>query len=390
MEKLLVSLSLLFTMLVPCKSEEKILYFQDIVVDLSKEIQGARDNTLQIQDQNSILVSSKDAELASLFNLKFSNHTTTSAGNGPSVLGYNLDDAGCIDFHVLGRLKVVSMTHYQISELLEECLMKENLVWEPVVTVGFMNFYFPVLREVDASGKYSFSKDQVLLLKALVGADYFSITGKHNAIFVIPEEEGHCFTHRVDLCSKDVFRSPSFIITLFNPIGGKLSLIVNMTLGFASKGKKVPLVDGDMYHSSLRQGLDNYFSGNAVTCQKMTVNHSELKLISVGAVIQNFTELFENSCPQCLSEVLRSEFDYIFLDCLPVDFIADTQFISQMDDCPSPLVVRAGLLARTMQSVQSMCDEKCFKGRAMILNGIESNCSRYRYFCGHGDYYIHK
>ena len=206
-------MTLLLTMLASCKTEEKILYFQDVVVNQPEAIQGARDITLQPQDQISINVSSKDAELASLFNLKFTqNMTTMNTGNGPSVLGYTLDDEGCIDFPVLGKLKVAGMTRNQIAALIKERLMKENLVKDPVVTVGFMNLYFSVLGEVGSPGKYNITKDQVTLLEALAEAGDLTITGKRDALFVIREEEGQRITHWVDLRSKNLFQSPVYYL----------------------------------------------------------------------------------------------------------------------------------------------------------------------------------
>lgn len=205
----------------------------------------------------------------------------------------------------------------------------------------------------------------------------------------------------LDFMSDDDSRSQVFITTSFNPGSGKSFLTINMAMSFALKGKKVLLIDGDMRHGSLsayagspKQGLSNYLSGKAATWQEVTVNHPEhpdLKLIPVGTVPPNPTELLENGRLQRLVEALRSEFDYIFIDCPPVDIIADTQIISQVAD-RTLFVVRAGLLDRTMLPVlQGMYDDKRFKGMAMILNGTESNRGRYSYrygyYYGHGDYY---
>lgn len=217
MKKLLVSLTLLLAMLASCKTEEKILYFQDIVVNQPEEIQGARTITVQPKDQISIVVSSKDPELAALFNLtriqyRAGVNNLQGSGSMGEVSGYTLDDEGFIDFPVLGKLKVAGMTKSQISTLIKDKLMSENLVKDPVVTVDFMNLYFSVLGEVKNPGKYTITKDQVTLLEAIAQAGDLTITGRRDAIFVIREEEGQRITHEVDIRSRKVFTSPVYYL----------------------------------------------------------------------------------------------------------------------------------------------------------------------------------
>lgn len=217
MKNLLVCFAVLLTMLASCKTEEKILYFQDIVVNQSQDIQGARDITVQPKDQISIVVSSKDPQLAALFNLtriqlRAGMTDLGSGGNNGEVSGYTLDDEGNIDFPVLGSLHIAGMTKSQIAALIKSKLISENLVKDPVVTVEFMNLYFSVLGEVKNPGKYTISKDQITLLEAIAMAGDLTITGKRDAIFVIREEAGQRITHWVDLRSQDIFQSPVYYL----------------------------------------------------------------------------------------------------------------------------------------------------------------------------------
>lgn len=238
-----------------------------------------------------------------------------------------------------------------------------------------------------SSKKQAADKQQTILVKE----------GSRNIV----NEAFRVMRSNLDFMSGDDSHSQVFITTSFNPGSGKSFLTINMAMSFALKGKKVLLIDGDMRHGSLsayagspKQGLSNYLSGKAATWQEVTVdypNHPNLKLIPVGTVPPNPTELLENGRLQRLVEALRNEFDYIFIDCPPVDIIADTQIISQVAD-RTLFVVRAGLLDRTLlPQLQSMYDDKRFKGMAMILNGTESNRGRYSYrygyYYGHGDYY---
>lgn len=68
MKKILL-MAMLALALASCNTSKKIVYFQDIQVNRPEAITEARDITVQPKDQISILVSSKDPQLAALFNL---------------------------------------------------------------------------------------------------------------------------------------------------------------------------------------------------------------------------------------------------------------------------------------------------------------------------------
>ena len=200
-----------------CNTSKEILYFQDIVVNQPEVIESARDITVQPKDQISITVSSKDPQLAALFNLtrvQYRAGTTDlrSGNNNGEISGYTLDEKGNIDFPVIGSLHIAGMTKSQIATLIKKRLVEEDLVKDPVVTVEFMNLYFSVLGEVKTPGKYSITKDQISFLEAISMAGDLTIYGKRDAIFVIREENGERVTHWVDIRSKDIFTSPVYYL----------------------------------------------------------------------------------------------------------------------------------------------------------------------------------
>ena len=228
----LIKLCFLCVLLVSCNTSKEIVYFQDIVVNQPEAIIGARDITVQPKDQISIMVSSKDPQLAALFNLQCPDNRKINVSlfnltrvqyragstdlrtgsNSGEISGYTLDDKGDIDFPVIGTLHIAGMTKSQIAALVKKRLMEENLVNDPVVTVEFMNLYFSVLGEVKTPGKYAITKDQITLLEAISMAGDLSIYGKRDAIFVIREENGERVTHWVDIRSKDLFNSPVYYL----------------------------------------------------------------------------------------------------------------------------------------------------------------------------------
>ena len=214
MKKILL-MAMLALALASCNTSKKIVYFQDIQVNRPEAITEARDITVQPKDQISILVSSKDPQLAALFNLprvQYRVGDNNMQNTNGDVSGYTLDTEGYIDFPVLGRLYVAGMTKSEIASFIKKRLMDENLINDPVVTVEFMNLYYSILGEVNNPGKYMITKDQITLLEALSMAGDLTIYGKRDAVFVVREEDGQRVTHWVDLRTQDLFQSPVYYL----------------------------------------------------------------------------------------------------------------------------------------------------------------------------------
>lgn len=214
MKKILL-MAMLALALASCNTSKKIVYFQDIQVNRPEAITEARDITVQPKDQISILVSSKDPQLAALFNLPRVQYRVGGSdlqNNNGEVAGYTLDTEGYIDFPVLGRLYVVGMTKGEIASYIKKRLIDENLINDPVVTVEFMNLYYSILGEVNSPGKYMITKDQITLLEAISMAGDLTIYGKRDAVFVVREEDGQRVTHWVDLRTQDLFHSPVYYL----------------------------------------------------------------------------------------------------------------------------------------------------------------------------------
>lgn len=214
MKKILL-MAMLALALASCNTSKKIVYFQDIQVNRPEAITEARDITVQPKDQISILVSSKDPQLAALFNLprvQYRVGDNNMQNTNGDVSGYTLDTEGYIDFPVLGRLYVAGMTKSEIASYIKKRLMDENLINDPVVTVEFMNLYYSILGEVNNPGKYMITKDQITLLEAISMAGDLTIYGKRDAVFVVREEDGQRVTHWVDLRTQDLFHSPIYYL----------------------------------------------------------------------------------------------------------------------------------------------------------------------------------
>ena len=192
---------------------------------------------------------------------------------------------------------------------------------------------------------------------------------------------------------EDKDRASVTLVTSFNPGSGKTFLAMNTAATFAMKKKRVLVVDGDLRHGSAsayvgspKKGLSDYLGKREEHVEDLVVekeNCPGLFVLPVGTIPPNPTELLAEPRLADLIEQMRSQFDYIFIDCPPVDIVADTQIIEKLAD-RTVFIVRAGLLERDMlPELQRNYDEKRFKNMALVLNGTESSGSRYNYRYGY-------
>ena len=191
-------------------------------------------------------------------------------------------------------------------------------------------------------------------------------------------------------------------VTSFNPGSGKSFISMNLAVSLAIKGRKVLVIDCDLRHASLstyvdnpHKGISNYLSGqtddiDSLICQ--VSGYENLYVLPVGVIPPNPTELVADERFKLLIAKLKGEYDYVFLDCPPIEIVADTQIIDQYAD-RTLFVIRAGLCERSMLSeLNSLYEENKYNNLALILNGTEISKSgyfgnKYGYHYGHYGHY---
>lgn len=183
-------------------------------------------------------------------------------------------------------------------------------------------------------------------------------------------------------------------VTSFNPGSGKSYITVNLAMSIALKDKKVLVIDGDMrrgsasaYVDSPSKGLSNYLSGAISDVNSVIVKSKDcerLNVLPVGSVPPNPSELLGLPKFAEMLEALKSQYDFIFIDCPPIEMVADTQIIDRYAD-RTFFIIRAGLLERAMiPEVDNLYESKKYKNMALILNGTSNLKGRSGYGYGYG------
>lgn len=169
------------------------------------------------------------------------------------------------------------------------------------------------------------------------------------------------------------------MLTSANPGSGKTFVTFNLAKSFAIKGKNVIVLDLDMrkasvskYVENTTQGISDYLANRidditSIICPMPDCNN--LSLIPVGTIPPNPTELLFNERLHALIEDLKVHYDYVFIDCPPVEVVADSTIISKFVDY-TLFVIRAGILDLSMIPViDDMYEKGTYPNMSLVLNG---------------------
>lgn len=181
------------------------------------------------------------------------------------------------------------------------------------------------------------------------------------------------------------------MVTSCNPGSGKSFCIANIASSFAVMGKRVLVIDLDLRRASLssivnspKDGISNYIAGFSSKCNEVQMNGIDgMTIVPVGVLPPNPAELLLSPKVKEYIDSKRDEYDYIFIDCPPVELVADASIISKYADM-TVFVVRAELMERDMlPSIERYYEEKQYPSLSILLNATSISRGRYGYQYGY-------
>lgn len=170
---------------------------------------------------------------------------------------------------------------------------------------------------------------------------------------------------------------------------GKTFISSNIALSMAVKGARTIILDVDLRKATLSQlmdspkkGLSDYLASKIDSIEqvivKSEINHN-LDVIPAGKIAPNPSELILGKRFGELIISLRSKYDYIFLDCPPVEVVSETAIIGGVCDM-TLFVVRVGMFDKCMlPEIEQIYKTGQFKNMGIILNGVDYSASQYGY-----------
>lgn len=197
-------------------------------------------------------------------------------------------------------------------------------------------------------------------------------------------------TNMAFLSKKD---KPAQVITFtsFNIGAGKTFIARNLSMSLAYMKKRVVMVDLDIRKGTLSRhfghyhvGVTNYLSDNTVKVDDIIQHQEGFDLIPAGILAPNPAELLMDNRLDELMNELRTRYDYIIADNVPVGLLADATIANRIADL-TIFVVRAGKLdRRQLPDIEKLYQEKKLKNMALVLNGANPERHGYGYSYGYG------
>lgn len=183
-----------FIAMASCTSYKKVPYMQNSAEVDAETIAELYDARIQPKDMLTITVSSEKPEAAIPFNLTIPTAMNSASASGsarsltsqPTLQVYLVDNEGCIDFPILGKLKIGGMTKGEVETMIKERI-KSNFTTEPIVTVRMANYKVTVLGEVNAPGVHTIANEKVNVFEALAMSGDLTIFGVRDNVKLVRE-----------------------------------------------------------------------------------------------------------------------------------------------------------------------------------------------------------
>ncbi len=175
------------------------------------------------------------------------------------------------------------------------------------------------------------------------------------------------------------------MMTSFTPNAGKTFTIQNIAACMALKDAKVLLLDIDLRKATLSMSLNKNHRGVAAYLSGKDTDYranidqvaDNLYLLPVGKLPPNPAELLLSDRFGELLSQLRKEYDYIFIDCPPIEVVADAAIVTKYVDM-TIFIVRANmLLKKEVPALDTLYESGRYNRMSVILNGVEFDSGRY-------------
>ena len=178
---------------------------------------------------------------------------------------------------------------------------------------------------------------------------------------------------------------------------GKTFISRNFAVTQALSGKKVILVDADIRKRTQSRlsgnrhshGLTSYLQGGITDLDQLIVrevSHANVDLLPAGATPPNPSELLLSERLEQLIEELKKRYDYVVIDSVPAQAVADAGIVNRVADTTIYVVREGKVDRRFLPELDRMYKEKKFNHLCILLNDAHINKKQYGYGYGNHSY----
>ncbi len=201
-----------------CSTPKNVAYIQNSdYVDYAKS-EYLYDARIMPKDILTITINTVNPEASAPFNLIVRPTLANAASNIPTSGGalqtYLVDNEGCIDFPVVGKLQVGGLTKSMCEKLIHDKIQRYmNAEENPIVTVRMSNYKISVIGEVNRPGMFTVGNEKINIFEALAQAGDLSIYGVRDRVKLIRENaKGRKEIYTINLNDANIVNSPYYYL----------------------------------------------------------------------------------------------------------------------------------------------------------------------------------
>ena len=217
--KTIVILALLFALgFASCVPQKKMLYLKEAEMlsqNISKEYVNDRSVDYKLQPGDNLyirFINTIDERGSAALTGDFSSTNRNYMSSDASIYlqSYTLDEEGCIELPLTGKIELKNLTVDQAKEKLKTEL--DKFVNQTTIIVKLSNFNVTLLGEVTRPGLYKVYQSQINLFEAISLAGNMTNFAKKNAVKIIRQTDNGSEIVTVDMGQADILSSPYYYL----------------------------------------------------------------------------------------------------------------------------------------------------------------------------------
>jgi polysaccharide export outer membrane protein len=203
-------------MFASCVPQKKMIYLKDAemaAANISKEYVNDRSVNYKLQPGDNLFIrvlNTIDERSASAISGEYTNRSYMSSDASIYLQSYTLDEEGCIEMPLTGKIELKNLTIDEAKEKLQTELAK--YVNQTTLIVKLSNFNLTVLGEVTRPGMYKVYQSQINLFEAISMAGNMTNFAKNSEVRIIRQTDNGSEVVTVDMGQADILSSPYYYL----------------------------------------------------------------------------------------------------------------------------------------------------------------------------------
>ena len=216
----LFSMAIVCLLLASCAGSKKLAYMQTLSTNVETKpghgIPTERyESSIKPKDLLSITVVTSEPGASKNYNLLVPqiSDVANNIYSMPTMQLYLVDNDGCIDFPVLGKINVAGITRKELETNIQKGLEPAFSKERPIITIRITNYSVNILGEVSRPGKYLSTNDRLTIFEGLALAGDMTIYGRRDNVKVLREyADGSKALFCINLNDKNIVDSKAYFL----------------------------------------------------------------------------------------------------------------------------------------------------------------------------------